>query len=59
MTEQNLFHDAESIESLMAQAVGAGSMCWEPPITSGGFDSTHALRVVDHAIERLKQLTEA
>lgn len=52
----NRFSDAETIDSVLFQAMGAASMCWSVP-PKGIFDSTTARQIGDEAIERINELT--
>jgi hypothetical protein len=52
----NRFKDVTDIESLIYQAVGAGSVCWENPGGAGVFDDQKARDVSSEDFERLAQL---
>lgn len=52
----NKFHDAETIESLIYQIVGAGSMCWEHVEHAGIFDDKKARETAIHGIDRLREM---
>jgi hypothetical protein len=52
----NRFSDADTIESLIYQVVGAGSVCWENVSGAGEFNSTLAKSVGEDALIRLSQL---
>lgn len=58
MTEVNRFRDADSVDALLAQAIGAGSTCWSNPGGAGVFDSLEALYVFYDAKRRLSELME-
>lgn len=51
----NRFADAQTISSVIYQAVGAASVCWETPPT-GVFESERAKAIGDDALERINQL---
>lgn len=53
---ENRFKDAKSVEEVVFQAIGAGSVCWENPGGAGIFDSTEAKKVGDEAMERLREM---
>lgn len=62
---QNIFAQADSVEQVIAQAVGYGSVCWRDTVinaegdvqrTESVFDTAEADRAVTHAAQRLKQL---
>ena len=44
-----------TVEEIVGQAVGAGSVCWLGPI-QGEFDSTRASQIVDKAVAELRRL---
>ena len=52
----NLFEDANTIESLLAQVVGAGSVCWTPRPSDNVFNEKEANMVVEHALQRFGEL---
>lgn len=52
----NRFSRAETVEEVVFQAIGAGSVCWENPNGAGEFDSTLARAVGDDAMARLREL---
>jgi hypothetical protein len=52
----NLFADCDTIEEVIGQAVGAGSVCWESLDQAGEFQSTRAAYVADNATERVREL---
>lgn len=56
LVEQNMFHDARDVGTLLRLAVGAASVCWEKPEGAGVFDSDRALLVAKDAQTRLEQL---
>lgn len=41
--------------SILQEAIGAGSMCWEDPSQAGVFQSEQALAVSDAALAALKK----
>lgn len=41
------------LEEIIGQAVGAGSMCWDPAPSTQVFDSTQASKVVDWAMSKI------
>lgn len=53
----NRFSDAETVDSVLFQAMGTASMCWSVP-PRGIFDSTEARKVGDEAVERIKELLD-
>lgn len=55
----NKFEDATTIEEVIGQAVGAGSMCWDPRPSAQVFDSTSASEFVDDAVARVADLHSA
>lgn len=48
----NRFNDVNDVEELLAQMVGAGSMCWN----AGVFDSNEALKIVNEGYSRLQEI---
>jgi hypothetical protein len=52
----NRFSRCVSAEEVVFQAIGAGSMCWDPRPGSQVFDSTEAEAVGDEAMARLREL---
>lgn len=52
----NQFWDAENVESLLAQMVGAGSVCWENMKGTGTFNDHFARKIVDDGLSRLHEL---
>lgn len=55
----NLFEEANSVESLLAQVVGAGSVCWTPRPSDHVFNEKEANMVVNHALQRLGEILQA
>jgi predicted P-loop ATPase len=45
----------DSLESLVGQAVGAGSVCWENMSGTGVFQDQHAQQVVKDAVEWIEK----
>lgn len=54
--DENRFKDADNVESLIYQTVGAGSVCWENPGGAGVFDDEKARGVAEDAVQRLREL---
>lgn len=54
---ENRFRDATTVEEVVGQAVGAGSVCWENVRAAGVFQSDEAARIVQEALARLAELT--
>jgi hypothetical protein len=54
----NLFETAETVESLLAQVVGAGSVCWTPRPEEHVFNEREANMVVTHALLRLSEILQ-
>jgi hypothetical protein len=52
----NRFEDAKTIQELVYQTVGAGSVCWENLGGAGVFDSEKAREVATDALNRLGEL---
>jgi len=52
----NRFADADNVESLIYQLVGAGSACWENLGAVGVFQDDVAREAVRDGLERLRQL---
>lgn len=52
----NMFSDADSVESVIFQAIGLGSMCWESLNGTGTFNDNLAKRAGEDAVERLREL---
>lgn len=53
---ENMFAQCETLDSVVFQAIGAGSVCWENLDQTGIFQSDQAKRVGEHAMERIGQL---
>lgn len=51
----NRFHDVKTVQELMYQVVGAGSMCWVN-VPSGVFDDKEANAVAAQGLQRLLEL---
>lgn len=43
------------IEEVIAQAIGAGSMCWENVKKAGVFDSERASQIVDEVVANIRK----
>lgn len=54
--DAGMFDEVHDARELIAQAIGAGSMCWENPGGAGEFDSTQAAEVADAAYLRLQKI---
>lgn len=52
----NRFHKVTTVQELMYQVVGAGSVCWENPGGAGIFDTDEARAVATEGLQRLFQL---
>lgn len=52
----NMFADAESVESLIRQLIGAGSTCWSNLMGAGEFLSDQALTFSEHGHARLREI---
>lgn len=52
---ENVFARAETIEEVIYQLVGAGSVCWESMTGTGIFDDERARRYASDACKRLEQ----
>lgn len=62
----NRFAECTAVDEVIRQAVGAGSMCWDPKTAICGnnmcarvFDSDEAVKVADEAYERVMELVVA
>lgn len=53
---KNIFDEAQTIEEVLALAVGGGSTCWEHMAGTGVFLSTEAKEIVDEASIRIHTL---
>lgn len=51
----NMFAGCESIEEVIYQAVGAGSMCWENMSNTGVFQDQQARQVAQDALEEIRK----
>jgi len=54
----NRFSNATTIQEVVGQAIGAGSMCWIPNTGDLEFDSTKASSIVDEAVARIHELED-
>lgn len=52
----NRFKDANTVEEVVGQAIGAGSLCWLPSTGDLEFDSAAAEEIGDAAVERIREL---
>lgn len=52
----NRFADATDLEAVIAQAVGAASMCWQHPERAGEYDTREAFKVAADAVARIREL---
>lgn len=50
--------DAETLEELIFQALGAASACWDNLVGAGEFQSSRARDIGNELIERLKALED-
>lgn len=55
---ENRFAKCESVEEVVFQAIGAGSVCWENLGQAGVFLSQDARTIGEEAVERIKEMTE-
>lgn len=55
----NLFEHCTSLQQLIGEAVGAGSVCWEDIDKAGVFKSEQAKEIVDDALKRINELTSS
>ena len=53
---KNHFSDCDDIASVVFQAIGGGSVCWESMEGTGIFDDVHAKRLGDDAVARINEL---
>jgi hypothetical protein len=53
---ENPFEKCTTIEEVVGQAVGAGSVCWHPRPNAQVFDSEVASTIVDNAVARIREL---
>lgn len=56
MTTPNCFADAPDLEAVIAQAVGAASMCWQHPERAGEYNTEEAFKVAADAVARIREL---
>ncbi len=52
----NRFSECTTVEEVVFQAIGAGSVCWENPGGAGVFDDTTARSVGEDAMARIDEL---
>ena len=52
----NRYKDCTTVEEVVFQAIGTGSMCWDPRPSTQVFDSTGAKAVGDEAMAKLREL---
>lgn len=55
--EPNRFSRASTVEELIGQAIGAGSVCWVGGTGPLEFDSREASQIVKETLARLAELT--
>lgn len=55
-TDNPYFAEARSAVELIAQVVGAGSMCWQGDLGDAVFDTEQAERIIIAAMDRLCEL---
>lgn len=53
VNQDNPFKDAQNVEQLLCQLVGAASMCWEHVDRAGVFQSDRALELSKAALVRI------
>lgn len=53
---RNIFEDAQTLDEVVFQAIGAGSSCWETLDGTGVFQSSDAKRIGEDAVARIAQL---
>lgn len=54
----NIFADASNPVELIGQIMGFASMCWENVSGAGEFQATKAQKGMEHAVNRLAQLSD-
>ena len=54
--KENRFARVRSLESVVFEAIGAGSSCWEHVDRAGEFQSDVALAIGYDAVDRIRQL---
>ena len=54
----NMFARAENLTTVIGEAIGAGSVCWESMRDAGVFQDQQAKVIVDHAVQRVRELVD-
>jgi hypothetical protein len=54
--QKNRFAEADSVQEVIGQAIGAGSTCWVGGTGAAEFDSDQAVQISAEATERIKTL---
>lgn len=56
--KESMFGALTDIESVVSRVIGVSLMCFEKPENAGKFDPDRARHIMDHAVRRIRELTE-
>lgn len=56
--KDNMFARAEDLTTVIGEAVGAGSVCWESMSGTGVFQDQQARVIVEHAVQRVREMVD-